>query len=339
MPCQTLRDCFVGTESIKVRIGKDALFYPNVVVNCPEPAHDADIAPNPVIIAEVLSDSTASIDRGRKRFRCQTLSSLRHYLLVAQDAVRVEVYDRDGANWRYRIVQGRRASVALDAVSASLAMADIYERTEIGGRRRRSDAKPEPRRQPLNRSGTKLRSPPRRCTNSSTDFFLRSWASLIFLADVGRARDLFLIDLQDDGAGAQALLRRLAALLDVGHHHALDVALELELLPQVRRQPAQRHAERIDRLAGGRLVGLQRGFLLALLELAQLDAELLGLALAQHGDVDRLADRRLRHLARQARISLMSLPSKVVMTSPASIPALAAGLPRRRRRPRHPWSP
>jgi len=133
----SLRNCLVATESIKVRIGNEALFYPDIVVTCPDIDDDTDIAPNPILIAEVLSDSTASADRGRKWLRYQTLRSLRHYVIVWQSAARIEAYDPDGTTWRHRTLRGRGATLDLAGIDASLKLEDIYARTEIGQSKRR----------------------------------------------------------------------------------------------------------------------------------------------------------------------------------------------------------
>jgi len=49
---------------------------------------------NPSLIVEVLSDSTAAYDRGDKFALYRRLPSLREYLLIFQDRVRVECYRR-----------------------------------------------------------------------------------------------------------------------------------------------------------------------------------------------------------------------------------------------------
>lgn len=58
---------------------------------------------NPSVIIEVLSDSTEDYDRAKKWECYQQIASLRQYLLVAQDEVRVETYRREAetAPWTY----------------------------------------------------------------------------------------------------------------------------------------------------------------------------------------------------------------------------------------------
>ena len=47
---------------------------------------------NPVLIAEVLSESTAAFDRGKKFLAYQQIASLQEYLLVSQDEFVIEHY-------------------------------------------------------------------------------------------------------------------------------------------------------------------------------------------------------------------------------------------------------
>src|SRR5215467_10497286 len=72
--------------------------YPDLVVVCDEPRfHDQykDVLLNPVVIVEVLSESTESFDRGEKWSRYQTwLPSLLEYILVSQKKPHIEHYIR-----------------------------------------------------------------------------------------------------------------------------------------------------------------------------------------------------------------------------------------------------
>ena len=53
----------------------------------------------------MLSRSTQGFDRGAKLDAYQQIPSLKQYVLIAQDEIRVSVYERDEAGWRYRTVQ------------------------------------------------------------------------------------------------------------------------------------------------------------------------------------------------------------------------------------------
>ncbi|MDX2051824.1 MAG: Uma2 family endonuclease [Polyangiaceae bacterium] len=70
-------------------------------------AGTADVVTNPSVLVEVLSPSTAEYDRGIKWDSYQRLVSVKDFVLVSQDAERLEHYQRmpDGS-WSYRLLEG-----------------------------------------------------------------------------------------------------------------------------------------------------------------------------------------------------------------------------------------
>jgi len=95
------RSCRVFSSDLRVRVDEtDLSTYPDVTVVCGrfESAEiDVDAATNPIVIVEVLSDSTEAYDRGEKFAHYRRLSSLREYLLVSQREPRLEVYSKNDA--------------------------------------------------------------------------------------------------------------------------------------------------------------------------------------------------------------------------------------------------
>jgi Uma2 family endonuclease len=114
----------------KVRIFEAGpFFYPDVSVAC-EPIFDQDdCLRNPVVIVEVLSDSTASYDRGEKFLNYRQLPSLQEYVLVSQSLPLVEHYSRQSASsWVFTVHSGLDATVFLPSLSATLSLREIYRR-------------------------------------------------------------------------------------------------------------------------------------------------------------------------------------------------------------------
>src|SRR3954469_16024602 len=88
---------------MRVKVRAQRMYtYPDVAVVCGEPqledAH-GDTLLNPTLIVEVLSPSTELYDRGAKFGYYRQLSSLREYLLVAQDKMLVEHYVLQEDGW------------------------------------------------------------------------------------------------------------------------------------------------------------------------------------------------------------------------------------------------
>jgi Uma2 family endonuclease len=106
--------------------------YPDVTVGCGELAYErirgVDALLNPVLIAEVLSPSSAARDHEDKFVAYQAIATFREYLLIARDAPRVTHYRRqpDG-RWTRQDVTDLNASLTLDSIDCALAMRDIYE--------------------------------------------------------------------------------------------------------------------------------------------------------------------------------------------------------------------
>jgi Uma2 family endonuclease len=86
--------CEVFSEGITVKISAQHGYEPDAVVNCGAAAPgDELIAPNPIIVVEVLSPSTASKDMGTKVTDYFTVPSIQHYLIVDLDR-RVVIHHR-----------------------------------------------------------------------------------------------------------------------------------------------------------------------------------------------------------------------------------------------------
>jgi Uma2 family endonuclease len=78
--------CFAVVDGASVRIAKDKLVEPDVLVYCGEKVPRGVLeVPNPIIVVEVLSPGTESMDLGIKLEGYFTLPSLHHYLAVDPD--------------------------------------------------------------------------------------------------------------------------------------------------------------------------------------------------------------------------------------------------------------
>lgn len=101
---------------------------PDVVVQCGHLPSDG-YTNDPLLVAEVLSPWTMSMDRGRKTDFFRTIPSLQTFLIVYQDAARVEVWRREGG-WTMRMV-ALDDIINLPELGGSVAVADVYARVEF----------------------------------------------------------------------------------------------------------------------------------------------------------------------------------------------------------------
>jgi Uma2 family endonuclease len=114
----------------------DVCAYPDVSVLCGEPAfHDdrRDVLTNPVLIAEVLSPATEAYDRGGKFAHYRRLPSLRHYLLIAQDRVSVDVFTRQPDDrWLLSAYADLDAVIELETPDCRLSVREVYDQVAFG---------------------------------------------------------------------------------------------------------------------------------------------------------------------------------------------------------------
>lgn len=87
--------CEALTDGVTIEMG-DNDYEPNALVNCGERmADDAIAAPNPVVVVEVLSQSTRGSDTGAKLAGYFRVPSVLHYLIV-DPVKRVVIHHRRG---------------------------------------------------------------------------------------------------------------------------------------------------------------------------------------------------------------------------------------------------
>jgi Uma2 family endonuclease len=113
-----------------------AYLYPDVVVSC-DPQFEPD-RPNlltPLLIIEVLSDSTERRDRGKKFELYKRIETLREYVLVSQKEVRVERFVRAGDIWPREVITDINASLVLTSVGMEIPLNDLYRKALLPTRR------------------------------------------------------------------------------------------------------------------------------------------------------------------------------------------------------------
>ncbi len=125
------RHCEVTPSDLRVAIGALGIYtYPDVTVVCGEPRFEdaeQDTLLNPTLLAEILSPSTESYDRGRKFQRYRLIPSFQEYLLIAQDLPLVEHYRRQPDDrWLLSTFEHLDAILTLDSIGCTLALADVY---------------------------------------------------------------------------------------------------------------------------------------------------------------------------------------------------------------------
>lgn len=124
------RPCRVHGSELKVRTDV-SVRYPDALITCSRGEPSSTFAPDPVVIFEILSKSTARQDLGAKNAEYQTLPSLKRYVVLHQSLAAAEVFDRDpDGEWVYTFVNGQE-SLEMPEVGVSIPLSEIYQDVEF----------------------------------------------------------------------------------------------------------------------------------------------------------------------------------------------------------------
>jgi Uma2 family endonuclease len=118
--------CHVLPDGMTVRIDETTAYEPDALVYCGEKVlRTAVEVPSPIILIEVLSPSTRSVDLSVKLAAYFRLPSLAHYLIIDPAQPLILHHSRgSGDTILTRVVT--EGSIALDPPGLELVVADIY---------------------------------------------------------------------------------------------------------------------------------------------------------------------------------------------------------------------
>jgi Uma2 family endonuclease len=122
-PCRVFRNDLKILTTGRVR-------YPDAVVTCSHVPGTTDILPNPVVVFEVLSPSTASVDRVTKNAEYAATPSIQRYIMLEQVRIAATVFARDGANWVGTVLLDD-AVLVMPEISVELMLRDLYAGVEL----------------------------------------------------------------------------------------------------------------------------------------------------------------------------------------------------------------
>jgi len=127
--------CEVYANDMKVRIGKNSVCFPDVVVMNGEPTfadESAELLLDPTIIVEIFSNFTKSTDRTQKLEGFLTIAKIKEVLLVNENEMRIEHYARQNAKqWIYRIYNERDDVISLESINCKLSLAEVYAQIKL----------------------------------------------------------------------------------------------------------------------------------------------------------------------------------------------------------------
>jgi Uma2 family endonuclease len=120
------QDCEAFGDGITIEVDDETDYEPDAVVNCGPRLHaDAIAATNPVIVVEVLSPATQSIDSSDKLADYFRVPSIQHYLIVRAKRREIIHHARAGAEIVSHAIN--IGVIRMDPPGISIDVAEVYE--------------------------------------------------------------------------------------------------------------------------------------------------------------------------------------------------------------------
>ncbi|CAD5945295.1 Uma2 family endonuclease [Planktothrix agardhii] len=106
--------------------------YPDIMVIQEEPIYQENnqtVVTNPLVIIEVLSNSTKNYDRGNKFFFYRSIPTFREYILIDQYSYHIEQFAKNSkSKWELTEYDSEDSVLTLESVEFQIPIRDIYQR-------------------------------------------------------------------------------------------------------------------------------------------------------------------------------------------------------------------
>jgi Uma2 family endonuclease len=122
--------CISYATDMKVRLpGSRLFYYPDLAVTCNESDKNSeeDFILQPKLLIEVLSDSTEAFDRGDKFADYKAIAEFEEYLLVHQNQVLAERFQRKSDNLWVPTIYRTGDTIELTSIGFSCPISNLYE--------------------------------------------------------------------------------------------------------------------------------------------------------------------------------------------------------------------
>ncbi|NEQ87645.1 MAG: Uma2 family endonuclease [Moorea sp. SIO2I5] len=135
----TLFKLLLKGKQYKVYIGDVRLWipryrqytYPDVMVIQGEPVYTGKgttTVTNPMLIVEVLSNSTKNYDQGDKFLYYRSISEFKEYILIEQSEYRLLQYSKTATNqWQFTEYESENSVISINSLELSVSFQEIYE--------------------------------------------------------------------------------------------------------------------------------------------------------------------------------------------------------------------
>lgn len=127
-------DCETFIESVKLKADAQTFYYPDVMVACDENPESAYYREEPVLLIEILSKTTERTDRQEKLTVYKNIPTLREYVIVWQEKMRVEIHRRQtDETWLtyFYNESDRDEEIEFQSIDLKMTLNEIYRRVKF----------------------------------------------------------------------------------------------------------------------------------------------------------------------------------------------------------------
>ena len=122
-PCR-----YIGND-LKIEVAR-SIRYPDGFVICSPVDLSVTVAPDPVVIFEVLSDSTTRTDVITKNREYAATASVQRYVLLSQHEISATMFERIDGDWVGHLLTGD-AILRMPQIGIELPLAELYEGLDL----------------------------------------------------------------------------------------------------------------------------------------------------------------------------------------------------------------
>lgn len=121
--------------NMRVQISPNRFSYPDLVIVGGKPIFadaNQDVLQNPTIVFEIYSKNASSMAKTEKLEAYLALESIREYVLIKENEMRVEQYSKQNMKqWIYRIYNEREEVVSIESINCKVSLTEIYSQVNF----------------------------------------------------------------------------------------------------------------------------------------------------------------------------------------------------------------
>jgi Uma2 family endonuclease len=118
-------------SDLKIKVADHSIRYPDAFVVCTPVPPLATVVSDPVVIFEVLSESSATDDFVTKNAEYRATPSVKRYVVLQQAKAAAVVFSRKGDDWVTDLLTGDDAILRMPEIGLDIPLSEIYTGVEF----------------------------------------------------------------------------------------------------------------------------------------------------------------------------------------------------------------